>query len=127
MTPQIKHALQANRFRHGADAELDCSVTRTHTLGHFWTSRLIERWLPRPAEAGECPEGVQRGRWMGVSMGENAPSGREKIGEDDGEISFCLSGTKVFRGSALGISVFEFSVFEVFSFSFLDFWVFRLF
>ena len=48
-------------------------------------------------------------------MGENAPSGREKIGEHDGEISFCLFGTKVFRGSALGISVFEFSVFEVFS------------
>ena len=58
-------------------------------------------------------------------MGENAPSGREKIGEHDGEISFCLFGTKVFRGSALGISVFEFSDFEVFTFSFLDFWVVR--
>ena len=41
---------------------------------------LIERWLPRPAEAGEGPEGVQRVRRLGVSMGENAPSGREKLG-----------------------------------------------
>ena len=40
--------------------------------------RLIERWLPRPAEAGEGPEEVQRIRRLGVSMGDNAPSGREK-------------------------------------------------
>ena len=40
----------------------------------------FERWLPRPAEAGEGPEGVQRIRRLGVSMGENAPSGREKLG-----------------------------------------------
>ena len=41
---------------------------------------FIERWLPRPAEAGEGPEEVQRIRRLGVSMGENAPSGREKLG-----------------------------------------------
>ena len=41
---------------------------------------LIERWLPRPAEAGEGPEEVQRIRRLGVSMGENAPSDREKLG-----------------------------------------------
>ena len=42
---------------------------------------LIERWLPRPAEAGECPEGVQRRRRVGVSMWENASSGREGLRE----------------------------------------------
>ena len=41
---------------------------------------VIERWLPRPAEAGEGPEEVQRIRRLGVRMGKNAPSGREKLG-----------------------------------------------
>ena len=77
---------------------------------------FIERWLPRPAEAGECPEGVQRIRRLGVSMGENAPSGREKLGEQHEKLVFEFSGHNFLGGSAFGVSVFEVGSFLFFSF-----------
>ena len=71
-----------NSFKVGCNT----SLKRVGNLPHktelklYFELGLIERWLPRPAEAGEGPEEVQRIRRLGVSMGENAPSGREKLG-----------------------------------------------
>ena len=56
------------------------NLPRKTELKLYFELGVIERWLPRPAEAGEGPEEVQRIRRLGVSMGENAPSGREKLG-----------------------------------------------
>ena len=39
VTLQLNFVYSENRFL-GIAALWACSVTRTHTLGHFWTSRL---------------------------------------------------------------------------------------
>ena len=60
--------------------------------------------------------GGSAGEVGGGSMGEHAPRGREKLGEQHDKLVFEFLGHNFLGGSAFGISVFE-----VFSFSFLDF------
>jgi hypothetical protein len=66
-------------------ATLGCVLPHKTDLNLAFELGLIARWHLRPAEAGECPEGVQRIRRVGVSMGANAPSDREgeEFGEDE--------------------------------------------
>ena len=60
--------------------------------------------------------GGSAGEVGGGSMGENAPRGREKLGEQHEKLVF-----EFLRHNFSWVSAFGISVFEVFSFSFLDF------